>query len=102
MLADISHGPTMPVAEMAFLSAERRADRSLSAAQMAPADAAAAVFSNSFYGSADPDDWRRQLLVSTAVAKHVGACELTVPDGISGLVEAARAAVARGSLKMGA
>ncbi|MEA2696691.1 MAG: hypothetical protein QOI66_962 [Myxococcales bacterium] len=100
ILADISRSPTIPVIEMAFLSADRRADHSLSAYALAPADAAAAVFSNSFYGSADPDDWRRQLLVSAAVARYVSAFDLTVPDGISGLVEAARAAVARGSLKM--
>ena len=101
-LAVIARAPVLPMAEIGFLSANRRTADSLSARTLAPADAAAAIFSNSFYGSAEPEDWKRQLVISAAIARDVGAFEMTVPGGISGLTAAARDAAARGSLKTGA
>jgi hypothetical protein len=95
----IARGPILPLVEMGFLSVDLRKANSLSAKPLMPADAAAAVFANSFYGSANPNDWKRQLLISAAIARAIAAFELTVPDGIPGLVEAACRAVGRGSLK---
>jgi hypothetical protein len=99
-LTGISRGPVLPVIEIGFLAADRRMGDSLSARALAPADAAAAVFLNSFYGSADPDDWKRQLLVS-ASARYVSAFELSMPAGIAELAAAARGVVSRGSLQSG-
>jgi hypothetical protein len=90
------------MAEVGFLSVDRRTAAPLSARPLAPADAAAAIFGNSFYGSAEANDWKRHLLVSAAIARAVGAFDLTVPAGIPELVEAAQQTVARRTLKTGA
>ncbi|HEY2904083.1 MAG TPA: PqqD family peptide modification chaperone [Polyangia bacterium] len=100
-LAAVARCPTLPLAEVGFLSADRRAADSFAATVLEPAAAASAIFSNSFYGSDEPADWRRQLTISAAVGRMVRVFELTAPAGVPGLVAAAEQTTRAGTLKPG-
>ncbi len=99
LLARIRAGRKVPIAEIGFLSVDRRSTSPSAAERLSPSDAAGAIFSNSFLGSAAPATWKRHLGDSLNLASTVAAYRLNMPDGLPVLAERARQIVSRGSLR---
>lgn len=98
-LDSTSGGASVPLAEVAFLDAARRAPGGISARSMSSVSAASECFHNTFHGADTPSHWSRQLAASAAIAGHAAAFELTMPSDLSGLEAATGALVRRASVR---
>jgi Coenzyme PQQ synthesis protein D (PqqD) len=83
------NGSLLPMVEIGFVDSHRRNGDTIAAVTMSVLDAASAIFCNSFYGSDESADWRRQLELAGALAKRLVGRALTMPAGIGPLETAA-------------
>jgi coenzyme PQQ synthesis protein D (PqqD) len=91
-------GKTMRLAEIGFLDAQRRTPGPYAAAALSETETAGAVFRNAFYGSDANRDWIRHLRTAAQIGQTVRGFNLTVPDGLERLAEAAAEPVRARSL----
>jgi hypothetical protein len=80
-------GDDVPLASIWFLDAARRG-ASFAARPLARARALELVLANHFLGAGGTETWRRHLASCHAIASHVTAYELDVPNGLDRLDEA--------------
>jgi hypothetical protein len=92
-------GETMPLAEIGFLDVRRRTRGSFAARALSETETAAAAFRNAFYGSDANADWIRHLRTAASIGRTVSGFDLSLPDGIDRLDEAARWLMQAGSLQ---
>jgi hypothetical protein len=92
-------GAAVPIREIGFIDAARRAGPSISAVELTRLDASGALFRNSFCGSDAAADWKRNLRCATAIADRIAAYDLTMPAGLAALDASASAVLAAGSLR---
>lgn len=95
----ICTGATVPIVEIGFIDATRRAGESIASVQLTTVHAAGALFGNSFCGSDVAGDWRRNLHAAIVIARGSAAFDLTMPAGAEPLAAAARAVFARRSFR---
>ena len=91
-------GETMRLAEIGFLDAQSRTPGPYAAAGLSETATAGAVFRNAFYGSDANQDWIRHLRTAARIGQTVRGFDLTVPDGLDRLAEAAAGLARAGSL----
>jgi hypothetical protein len=96
---EICTGAAVPIREIGFIDASRRAGESIAAARLTTLDAAGALFGNSFCGSDLAADWRRNLHAAIAIAAGAAAFDLTMPAGTDALDAAAGAVLAQRSFR---
>lgn len=90
-LAATCGGPTEALAVAAFLDRARRGGDTIRTERVSRPDAVACYLEGIFLGAGDRDSWRRYLKISAALATGVDTCLAWVPDGLTGLAEAAAA-----------
>lgn len=100
-LETLDSGPAIPLREIGFLSDSRRdpSGRRIESRRLTPLDQAGAVFSNSFHGSDERMAWEQRLGICATLGRTVPGYELTPPDGLAHLKEAAAMALADGTLR---
>ena len=92
-------GRWVPLREIGFIDSARRSGDAVMVTELAPLDAAHAVFRNAFYGSDKPEDWERQLRIAAELASRVPAFELGMPAGVPALEGAVKPMVRGGSFR---
>jgi hypothetical protein len=93
-----AEGDALPLRQIGFLDAARRSGGSFLASALGAAQAARALFSNSFHGSDQAGDWTRHLQIAAAAARRLAAYDLTAPAGTAALESAAREVARSGRL----
>lgn len=97
----LDSGPAVPLREIGFLSDIRRGPggRRIESRRLTPLEQAGALFNNSFHGSDAQMAWEQRLATCATLGRTVPGYELTPPDGLAHLEEAAAVAVADGTLR---
>jgi hypothetical protein len=77
--------PYLPLREVAFIAADRRAGIDAVAEPLAPADAAAGLFENAFHGADAAESWTGSLAACCQLACAVRAFAVSMPESLEAL-----------------
>jgi Coenzyme PQQ synthesis protein D (PqqD) len=88
-LADVATGPERPISDVILLDGTRRAGAGIQLRRLSPFEAAGKIFHHGFYGSAKPEEWRRQIRLAAMIARTARTFAAVMPDGLDVLMAAA-------------
>jgi hypothetical protein len=88
-LATTADGPAMPLGEILFVDAGRRAGADLDARRLSDVEGLLALLANDFLGASSREAWRQFVASAVALSAAVKLFEVTTPLGVAALGPAA-------------